>query len=99
MSLRKTRQYVRFAGTAIAALLLVTTSTSLSGSPMGWVLLPFWVPGSMLAAGVQTTGIFGDQFEAQWILAFLINFAICWVLLYDLPKLIAKRIARNREHA
>ncbi len=99
MSLLKTRRNVRLAGTAIASLLLVMTATVVSGSLIGWILLPFWLPGRVLAASMQSVGIFGDHYEAVWRVGFLFNFAICWILLYDLPKLIAQRIDRKRENA
>lgn len=90
MSAKNTHNILRFIAAPLLAIALFAAAMALATSPFAVFSLPFWMPGLVIAKGLEGVNLFGDSFEAYQNTRDIINFGWICMLMYFVPKFVAK---------
>ena len=91
------RLFARLACAGIAAPLLMLAAYRMDGTRFGWLALPFYAPGLLIAKQFVHGSPEPGQVPLYIKVAFGLNFVFIWILLLTLFTLIENLISRKRE--
>lgn len=91
------RHFARLACTAIAAPLLMMLAYEMDGTGFGWLALPFYAPGLLIAGLVVPAGAASGGLPVSLQVAFALNFVFIWIMLLVAVTLVQRSIMRRKE--